>query len=269
MLEEALGFIRDNQDRPFFLFFPTTVPHVAVQVPEESLQEYRGEFDETPYLGQNGYLPHREPRAAYAAMITRMDRDIGRILELLSELGLEENTLVVFTSDNGPTWVGGADTDFFESRGGLRGRKAQLWEGGIRVPMIARWPGKIESGSESDLPSAFWDWLPTLAEATGALAPAGIDGVSILPTLVGRDSDQHSREYLYWEYVGGQVVRLGDWKGIRLPPDLELELYDLATDPTESVNVAASHPDIVAQIEEIMSTGRTESALFPLNRMKN
>ncbi len=269
MLSEALAFIRTNRDRPFFLFFPTAVPHLALQVPEESLRGYRGAFEETPYRGQDGYLPHGEPRAAYAAMITRMDRDVGMILSLLEELGLEENTLVVFTSDNGPTWVGGVDFEFFESRGGLRGRKAQLWEGGIRVPMIARWPGRIESGSVSDLPTAFWDWLPTLADATGAQAPAEVDGVSILPTLFGRDAEQEDREYLYWEYVGGQVVRLGDWKGIRLPPELDLELYDLATDPREQVNVAADYPDIVAKIEEIMGTGRTESELFPLNRMKN
>ncbi len=265
-LEAALEFIRENQNRPFFLFVPTIVPHVALQVPEASLAEYRGVFEETPYLGTNGYLPHREPRAAYAAMITRMDRDIGQILDLLEGLDLAETTLVVFTSDNGPTWVGGADTDFFESRGGLRGRKAQLWEGGIRVPMIARWPDRIDAGAVSDLQSAFWDWMPTLLEAAGVSTPDGLDGVSLLPTLAGNPEEQGDREYLYWEYVGGQAVRMGDWKGIRLPPDLELELYNLATDPGEQVNVAADHPDIVARIEEIMRTGRTESELFPLRR---
>jgi arylsulfatase len=263
---EAMRFIREHRERPFFLFVPTIVPHVALQVPDESVAEYRDVFEETPYLGSKGYLPHREPRAAYAAMITRMDRNIGQILDLLDELGLSERTLVVFTSDNGPTWVGGADTDFFESRGGLRGRKAQLWEGGIRVPMIARWPGHIEPGSVSDLPSAFWDWLPTLAEVAGAQTPEGLDGVSILPTLTGTRGRQQDREYLYWEFRGGQVVRLGDWKGIRLPPDLTLELFDLATDPGEQSNVSQEHPDVVSRIEQIMETGRTESRLFPLRQ---
>jgi arylsulfatase A-like enzyme len=132
--------------------------------------------------------------------------------------------------------------------------------------MIARWPGHIEPGSVSDLPSAFWDWLPTLAEVAGAKAPEGLDGVSILPTLAGTSGKQQDREYLYWEFRGGQVVRLGDWKGIRLPPDLTLELFDLATDPGEQSNVSQEHPDVVSRIEQIMETGRTESRLFPLRQ---
>jgi arylsulfatase len=261
-----LAFVRENADRPFFLYMPFTIPHVALQVPEADLAEYVGAFEETPYVGNAGYTPHQTPRAAYAAMITRMDKDVGRVLSLLSELGLDDNTVVFFTSDNGPTWVGGADTDFFESRGELRGRKAQLWEGGIRVPLIARWPGRIPAGTVSDFPSAFWDFMPTFAELAGLSAPAGLDGVSLVPTLTGRSAQQQNHEYLYWEYVGGQAVRLGDWKGIRLNSDAEIELYDMAGDPGETTNVAADHPDVVARIEQVMREGRTESELFPLRR---
>ncbi len=270
IVDETLGFIRSNRDRPFFLYVPFTIPHVALQVPEDALKEYEGAFPETPYTGTSaigsGYLPHRTPRAAYAAMITRMDRDVGRIIDLLGELGLDGNTVVFFTSDNGPSWVGGADPDFFGSRGPLRGRKAQVYEGGIRVPLIARWPGRIRAGQVSDLPTAFWDFLPTLTDLTGTATPAGLDGVSFLPTLVGRDSDQRRHDYLYWEYAGAQVVRLGDWKGIRPANADAIELYHLGRDVAETRDVAAAEPAIVLRIEEIMRTGRTESELFPLRR---
>jgi arylsulfatase len=266
IIEEALGFIQESAERPFFLYMPFTIPHVALQIPEEDLAEYEGEFEETPYVGDASYTPHRTPRAAYAAMITRMDKDIGRVLSLLAELGLEDDTVVFFTSDNGPTWVGGADTEFFESRGGLRGRKAQLWEGGIRVPLIAKWPGRIEPGSVSDFPSAFWDFMPTFAELAGTAPPDGGDGVSLVPTLTGRAGEQETHAYLYWEFIGGQAVRLGHWKGIRLSVDDPIELYDLAADRDETTDVAAEHADVVARIEEIMTVGRTESELFPLRR---
>jgi len=270
IVEEALGFIRDNRDRPFFLYLPFTIPHVALQVPEDSLAEYEGAFPDTPYPGADvtccSYLPHRTPHAAYAAMISRMDRDVGRVLGLVAELGLDEDTVVFFTSDNGPSWVGGADPDFFDSRGPLRGRKAQVYEGGIRVPLIARWPGRIAPGAVSDLPCAFWDFMPTLAGLAGVDPLPGLDGVSIVPTLLGQQDAQPRHEYLYWEYARSQVVRLGDWKGIR-PADTDtIELYDLASDLAETTDVAAAHSDVVARIEEIMRTGRTESELFPLRR---
>jgi len=264
--DEALAFIRENQEGPFFLYLPFTIPHLALQVPEDSLAEYEGQFEETPYLGDASYTPHPTPRAAYAAMITRMDRDVGRVMDLVSELGLDEDTLFVFTSDNGPSWVGGVDYEFFGSQGGLRGRKAQLWEGGIRVPTIARWTGRVAPGSIAESPSAWWDWLPTLTELAGAPTPTGVDGVSLVPTLLGRMDGQERQEYLYWEYVGGQAVRMGDWKGLRLALDEPIQLFDLAGDPAESTDVAAQNPDVVARIEEIMTTGRTESELFPLRR---
>lgn len=264
MAEEALGFIRANRDNPFFLYLPFTVPHVSIQVPEDSLREYEGAFPETPYMGDKGYLPHPAPRAGYAAMITRMDREIGRILTLIEELGLDDNTLVIFNSDNGPTFNGGTDSAFFNSAGPLRGLKTMLYEGGIRVPMIARWPGIIEAGSVSDHVSAFWDFLPTFTELVGIGAPEDIDGISLLPTLLGRPRRQKEHEYLYWEYKRGQAVRLGDWKAVRPATNRSIELYNLRDDIGEQHNVAGENPEVVASIANIMEMGRTESELFPL-----
>jgi len=268
MAEEARGFIRRHRDVPFFLYLPFPVPHAALQVPEDSLAEYEGAFDDTPYRGDKGYLPHRAPRAAYAAMITRMDREIGRILDLLRDLGLEDDTVVFFTSDNGPTFNGGTDSAFFESAGPLRGLKTELYEGGIRVPFIARWPGRIPAGSVSDHVSAFWDVLPTLTALAGAASPPDVDGRSMLPTLLGRPDDQERHGYLYWEYHGRQAVRLADWKAYRPRVDAPLELYDLAADLGEARDVAAEHPDVVARAAETMRTARTESELFPLVRQE-
>jgi arylsulfatase len=264
--EEALDFIRSNRDRPFFLYLPFTIPHVSLQVPEDSLAGYEGAFPETPYLGDRGYTPHRKPRAAYAAMITRMDREIGRIMRLIEELGLDDDTIVFFTSDNGPTFNGGTDSEFFESAGPLRGLKQDLYEGGIRVPLIARWPGRIAPGTVTDHVSAFWDFLPTLTAIGGAVTPDGLDGVSMLPTLEGRTVEQQRHDQLYWEYTGSQAVRIGDWKGFRERIGDPIELYDLSSDIAEESNVAADHPDIVARIEQIMQTDRRESELFPLVR---
>jgi arylsulfatase len=266
MAQEALDFIRRNSEEPFFLYLPFPVPHVALQVPEESLAEYDGAFPETPYIGDRAYLPHRTPHAAYAAMITRMDREIGRIRTLLEELGLDDKTLIIFTSDNGPTFNGGTDSEFFNSAGPLRGLKTQLYEGGIRVPLIAWWPQLVEAGSTSDHVSAFWDFLPTFAELVGTEVPTDVDGLSLLSTLFGRSDEQARHEYLYWEYHGRQAVRLGDWKGYRTSVDSPIELYDLAADIGETRDVADLHPDVVARIAAIMQSGRTESELFPLVR---
>ena len=268
MAEEALWFIKENKEKPFFLYLPFPVPHAAIQVPEDSLKEYEGAFPETPYKGEKGYLPHPMPRAGYAAMITRMDREIGRIVDLLKELGLDENTLVFFSSDNGPTFNGGTDSEFFKSAGPLRGLKASLYEGGIRVPMIARWPGKIKPGSESNHTSAFWDFLPTFAELLGIDPPGDIDGLSILPTLLDQPEKQKKHEYLYWEYSRRQAMRMGDWKGIRKGINENIELYNLKHDIGEKNDVAKENMEIVARIEKIMKEGRTKSELFPLVRKK-
>ena len=175
--EQALAFVRQHKNDPFFLYFPTTVPHLALQVPEDSLAEYRGNLPDEPYVGDRRYLPHHDPHAAYAAMITRMDRDMGRIIDLVNELGLDDDTIFIFSSDNGPLYdeLGGTDTDFFNSAGPLRGRKGSLYEGGIRAPTIVRWQGHVRPGTKSDRVSGFEDWLPTILELIGAkgTAPAG------------------------------------------------------------------------------------------------
>lgn len=267
MTEEALGFIRRASEHPFFLYLPFTIPHVALQVPGDSLAEYEGRFPEKPYLGEKGYLPHPTPRAAYAAMITRMDREIGKVLALLDELELGDDTIVFVTSDNGPTYAGGADAEFFESAGGLRGLKGELYEGGIRVPLIARWRGKIAPGRTSDHVSGFQDFLPTLAEIAGiagAEVPEDIDGVSFLPVLLGT-GEPKEHEFLYWEYHAGggsQAVRMGNWKAVRRnihkDPGAPTELYDLAKDPTESTDVAATEPEVIERVRAALAT-RTRS----------
>ncbi len=279
MAAEALRFIREHEDEPFFLYLPFPIPHLALQVPDSALAVYDGAWEEAPYLGDRGYLPHPRPLSAYAAMITRMDEQIGDILALLDELGLAESTLVMFTSDNGTTYTGGVDAAFFESTAGLRGLKGSVYEGGIRVPFIARWPGKIEAGSVSEHVSAFWDMVPTLAELSGAEAPDDIDGVSFLPTLLGTGA-QAEHEALYWEYHGlwdgAQAVRIDDWKGVRLGghtnPEAPIELYDLATDRGETTDVAAEHLEVVARIRTVMES-RTPSEVprwnFPVDSLDN
>ncbi len=277
--EQARRFVREHRDRPFFLYYPTTVPHLALQVPADSLAEYAGAFPEEPYTGNRGYLPHRTPRAAYAAMVTRMDRDIGSLLAVVRELGLDDDTIVIFTSDNGPLYdrLGGTDTDFFHSAGGFRGRKGAFYEGGYRVPCLVRWSGQVKAGSVTDRVTGFEDWLPTLLELTGDRReiPAGIDGISFAPTLLGRR--QRERPFLYREttgYGGQQCVRAGDWKAIRtrLRPDPrakdwkpgELELYNLARDPGETQNVAAEHPRVARRLAAILRREHVPSPLWPV-----
>ncbi|MED5331187.1 MAG: arylsulfatase [Planctomycetota bacterium] len=265
LLEDALDFMTDNADQPFLLYFASIVPHLALQVPDDSLDEYEDSFEETPYTGNAGYLPHRTPRAAYAAMITRMDRDIGRMLDHLETLGIADNTLVLFTSDNGPSWVGGVDREFFQSSGGLRGRKAQLYEGGIRVPLMVRWPGHVAPDSTTDQVAAFWDLLPTLVEAAGGSPSKEIDGISLMPTLRGDGQAQEQHPYLYWEYAKNrQAVRIGDWKVYRPRLSAPVEVYDLGNDPEETTDLAAVHPEIVVDGVTIMMTGRTRSEHFAM-----
>ncbi len=259
MIDSALEFIRENQNGPFFLTFATPVPHLALQVPGESVAEYKDQFDDQPYLGQNGYLPHPYPNAAYAAMITRMDGDIGKLIDLIDELELTQNTIIMFSSDNGTTYTGGVDASFFNSVGDLRGLKGSVFEGGIRVPMIVSWPGTIEAGRWTDHISANWDIMPTIAGIVGIESPENIDGISFLPTLKGQVDSQPQHESLYWEYhafKGMQAVRMGDWKAvrqrIRTQVDSPVELYNLIDDPSEMHDVAADHPDIVAATRAIM-----------------
>lgn len=278
--EQALRFIRANQDRLFFLYYPTTVPHLALQVPADSLKEFAGKFPETPYRGGNSYLPHRTPRAAYAAMITRLDREVGRVMALVKDLGLDENTLFIFTSDNGPAvnGLGGVDTEFFNSAAGFRGRKGSFYEGGFHEPCLVRWKGRIAPGTASDRVTGFEDWLPTLLELIGAKdhTPGGIDGISFAPTLFGKQ--QAPRPFLYRETPGGggqQCVRIGDWKLVRqnlgAGPKAEkqptTELYDLATDPHETTDVAAKHPEMVKKLLALAAAQRTPTKLWPIRAL--
>jgi len=276
--EQTLKFIEANKDKPFFLFVPHVIPHAELLVPDDDIvRSYRGKFPEKPYKGTDdgpnykigGYGSVESPRANFAAMVTRLDRHVGEILGKLRQLGLDSNTLVIFTSDNGPHGEGGANPAYFNSSGRLRGMKRDLYEGGIRVPMIARWPGPIEAGSRSDHISAFWDVMPTLAELAGAEAPPDIDGISFAPTMLGQSQKQKKHDYLYWEFHeqgGRQAVRKGRWKTIRLQvkrdPNGPLELYDLQADPQEKNNVAPQHPDIIGEMEQIMSDAHTDSDVF-------
>jgi arylsulfatase len=269
-LEEVERFLRGPHAKPFFLYLPFTLPHLALQPEEEDLARYRGRFEETPYTGENGYVPHETPRAAYAAMITRLDRDVGRVLDLLEEIGAEEDTLVLFVSDNGPSHdFGGVDTRFFNSTGGLRGRKGTLYEGGIRVPLIARWPGRVPAGKTSAWLGAHYDLMPTLLEVAGLPVPAGLDGLSFAAELRGEHAPEH--EFLFWEfhgYGGQQAVRLGSWKGVRfgllekeeIP---SLELYDLGASERETANVASENPDVVARLLAILEREHRPSRDFP------
>jgi arylsulfatase A-like enzyme len=246
--DAALAFVRENRNRPFFCYMPSTLPHLALQAPSDAVLSYAGKFAETPYDGKNSYTPVQAPRATYAAMISRLDHHVGLVLALLDELDLAKDTIVVFTSDNGATHspVGGTDVDFFDSCGGLRGRKGSLYEGGIRVPAIVRWPGHVAPGSTSDRITGFEDWLPTLAELCDQKQPQGIDGISFAPTL--RGNEQPARPFLYREfagYGGWQAVWSGSLKLVRknlLKGGDGDEFYDLSVDPKEAKNLRETKP---------------------------
>jgi arylsulfatase A-like enzyme len=263
--EQTLDFIRRHKQEPFFFYAAFTIPHAEVTVPEDSLDEYRGRWPEpAAFPGSKTYCPQDQPRAVRAAMISRLDGDIGRILDLLDELQLSEKTLVIFSSDNGPITAGGQDPKFFNSAGPLRGLKFSLFEGGIRVPMMARWPGTIAAGSTSDLISDFADMFPTFAELTGQQPPKEIDGVSIVPTLLGHPDRQIKRELFYWEAAPQQAVRMGEWKAYRASPKKPLELYNLVDDIGETKDLATEQPEIARRMERLMRESRTDSPDFPL-----
>ncbi len=277
MAEKTVAFIRENKDKPFFLYLPYTGSHVSLQAPDEAVREYLGEFEETPYYGNRGYAACKYPRATYAAMITYTDKVVGQIMALLKELHLDENTLVMFSSDNGATFAaGGADTEFFNSTGGLRGRKMDLYEGGIRIPFIARWPNHIAPGETSELVSAQFDVLPTLAELIGASSPTTTDGFSFLPTLLGNGKKQQLHNYLYFEYPendGKIAIRMGDWKGVKnnLQQDKNAtwELYNLQTDRNETIDVAAEHPGLLQQFDVILKKEHQRACINEWEFMDN
>ena len=276
--EKALEFIDKNKNENFFLFLPYVLPHAELIVPEDSIiKKFRGMYPETPYKGidagtafrKGGYCSQVYPRATFAAMVYRLDVYVGQVVAKLKELGLYNNTLIVFTSDNGPHKEGGADPEFFNGNGIYRGHKRDLYEGGIRVPFIAVWPGAIESGKETSFMCSFWDMMPTFAQITGEKT-TNSDGFSILPTLTGKGKQQ-AHEYLYFEFQeegGKQGIRQGDWKLIRFQvnkgDNSYYELYNLAADPQEIHNVAAIHPEKVASMKKLMLEAHVNDPNWPL-----
>lgn len=276
---EAMKFIDDNKENPFFLFYPMVIPHAELVAPERYMEMYRGKFlPEKAYDGvdagepgfRNGpYGSQPESHAAYAAMVHLMDEQVGEILEKVRALHLEDNTLIIFSSDNGPHLEGGGDPDYFNSNGILRGYKRDLYEGGIRVPFIARWKSRIQPGRVSAHVSAFWDIMPTLAELVRVDVPGVIDGISFLPTLIGDTTTQDKHEHLYWEFHeqgGRQALRQDNFKlvqyNLEKNPPGPFELYDLANDPGEQRDISPMFPERVQKMKAIMINERTPSSDF-------
>ena len=269
IVDKGLDFIKKHADEPFFVYFAVTPPHADLDY--RNLGVYDGKFEEVPYENKSksgGYKSQPKPRAAYASMVSEVDRNVAEIVDLLDSLSIMRNTIIIFSSDNGVHCVGGHDPDYFNSNGIFRGYKRDLYEGGVRTPFIVRWDGHIAPGSETDHISAFWDFLPTAAEITGAEIPQDvkIDGISYLPSLVG-SGKQEEHGYMYWEFHesgGRQALRKGDWKAVRynVSGGGPLQLYDLSSDIGETHDVAAGHPDLVQELDSLMSAARTPSALF-------
>jgi arylsulfatase A len=272
---QALNFLENNKSKPFFLYYATTIPHAELTAPERYMEKFRGKFlpektfkgtDEGPTYRQGPYGSQLESHAAFAAMVTLLDEQVGEIMNKLEESGIAKNTIVIFSSDNGPHLEGGADPDFFDSNGPLKGYKRDLYEGGIRVPFVACWPGKITPG-KTDHISAFWDLLPTCCDLASIPQPADLDGISYLPTLLGQTEKQKQHEYLYWEFHekgNSQAIRSGKWKGVKREMNLPLELYDLSADINETQNIAGTNLDIVGKLEKLLAGARTESEIWPV-----
>ncbi|WP_343487470.1 arylsulfatase [Allomuricauda sp. d1] len=267
--EKALSFIETHREEPFFLYYASPLPHLPLQAPSELVEQYRKVFgEEEPYYGDKGYFPNKYPRATYAAMITYLDQQLGELVAKLKTLGLYENTLIIFSSDNGPTYTGGVDFDFFNSsapfENGHGRTKGFVYEGGIRVPMIASWPDYIKAGTTTDHTSIFYDVLPTICDVVGIEKPNAMDGLSFMPTLLGKLQLEH--EFLYWEfpsYKGQQAMRMGKWKAVRkniFEGNMNLELYDLDADIKESLDVSDAHPKIVTKMEAIMKQEHTPAS---------
>jgi arylsulfatase A-like enzyme len=265
----ALNFVRIhkpdqfNHFQPFFLYLAYTIPHANNEEGQRTGNGMQVPSD-APYTDESWPQPEKNK----AAMITRLDRDVGRLIEWTKKFHIDDDTIIFFSSDNGPHREGGVDPKFFQSSGPWRGAKRDLYEGGIRVPMIVRWPGKIPAGRVSDQVWAFWDFLPTVAEISGAKAPQQTDGISMLPTLLGK-AQTRQHDFLYWEFHEGgfqQAARMEDWKALRRQSGGPLELYDLKTDPAEKKNVADQNPQLVARFEAYLKTARTDSALWPIKK---
>lgn len=272
--QKALDFIDKHNDQPFFLYFPSPLPHSSMTIPQEAMQPYLDEtgnsiFEEEPYVGDH-FTQQAMPKAAYAAMVTYLDKQVGMLLEKLEEKGIAENTLIIFSSDNGSHTSGGYDFSMLDSNAPFRGGKRDLYEGGIRVPLVTRWPNKIKPGTESDLLSGFQDMMPTFADLAGITLPSDLDGISLVPTLLGA-GNQQQHDYLYWEFHergGKQAVRKGPWKAVRLNVSTRaagfIELYNLDEDVAESSNLANQFPEIVAELKVIMEKAHRQNTDFPL-----
>jgi len=278
IMDQAFSFIRENKDRPFFCFLPVTIPHAAMHVPESYSQPFRKKFSQfEDKIGKYRGPTVENPIAAFAGMMTKLDEDVGRLMELLKELGLDENTVVFLSSDNGPHKEGGHDPVFFDSNGPFRGFKRDLYEGGIRAPLIVRWPNKIEPGTTSYLVSAHWDMMPTFCELAGVDSPKPCDGISIVPTLLS-NGDQKGHDYLYWEFYeqgGKRAARFdGHWKAVQRnlnkEADPPIEIYSLGCDQGETTDIAAQNPHKVERARQIFKDAHTPSKIWqfkiPANR---
>lgn len=274
--EKTLAFIEANQDRPFFCYVPHVIPHAELFAPEVYMERFRGKFlpeknyegtDDGPNYRNGGYGSQPDSHAAFVAMVTMLDDHVGQILDKLEELGIDDDTIVLFTSDNGPHMEGGADPEYFNSNGPLRGHKRDLYEGGIRVPLLARWPGKIKAGSSTDHVSAFWDFLPTVCELAGVKTPRGLDGISYAPSLL-QSGKQQEHSFLYWAFHerGGRVaVRKGDWKLVKYDvdkdPKAQWELYDLSKDIGETRDLASHYPEVVSELSGLAERAEVPSPI--------
>jgi arylsulfatase len=275
---EALNFIRENSDTSFFLYLPFIIPHLSIQTTDHFLAMYKDSIPEEDYNHTGSYLEHPYPHAGYAGMITQMDDAVEQIVKEIERLGLDKETIIFFTSDNGPTYrrLGGSHSDFFESSGPLRGRKGSVYEGGIRVPLVVKWPGKIAQGSRNDDPSALWDMLPTICELSGNEVPAGTDGISLLPALLG-NTGQETHESLYWEfpsYWGQAALIKEDWKLVvtklvKGPDSTVVQLFNLREDIAESNDLSDEKQDLVKEMILEMKQSHSHSALFPFRELEN
>ena len=281
--QKSMEFIQKNKDTTFFMYYSSIIPHAELKVPDSILQKFRGKYlpekkykgiDDGPSYKNGGYGSQEESHASFAAMIYLLDKQVGEIRKKLEDYGIAENTIIIFSSDNGPHIEGGADPDYFNSNGGFKGYKRDLYEGGIRLPMIVTWLNKIQPNSTSDHVSAFWDFLPTICDIVNIEPSKNIDGISFLPELLGEEQEKH--DYLYWEFHaqgGKQAVRMGDWKGVRLNvsnnPNASIELYDLVSDSSEQNNIASENPEIIKQIADIMEKEHTYSKDFSFEYEKN
>lgn len=277
--EQALNFIAENKENPFFAYVAIVQPHAELLAQDdEHFAKYDGKLgEEVPFVAhQEGaeygdpnfnimhYASQEKPHATFAAMVSQVDEYVGQIIDAVEAAGIAENTIILFSSDNGPHQEGGADPDFFDSNGPITGYKRSMTDGGIRLPLIASWSGTIKEGQVSDHITAFWDFLPTAAEIAGAPAPVGTDGISYLPTLLG-EGKQQQHDYLYWEWQGNLAVRMGDWKAIKMSKKDNVEIYNLIEDIAETNDVAEQHPDLVAKAEQIFKEAHTYNENFPLN----